>query len=200
MSTTLSISEQIEQVLLEEGSSKSAVVRRFNKMAGLFSQSNGKAPWDYTTKTQDQKRLAYAGFLLSKFGATIPTDNKRLKTAGDVVFSMSELGRVTSALDKALKEEGATFASVKKAYDSAVARLENKHLRDTKAKVASGDATKALLSSIKDKLTNHKADFVKSTEADDDVVAIEALLAEYKAIKVMKAITIKQSEPELINA
>lgn len=198
MSTTLSISEQIEQLLLEEGSSKSAVVRRFTKMAGLFTQSD-KSPWDYTTKTQDQKRLAYAGFLLSKFGSSIPTD-KRNKTAGEVLFSMSDLGRVTSALDKALKEEGATFASVKKAYDSAVARLDAKALRNTKAKVASGDATKALLSAIKEKLSNHKADFVKSTEADDDVAAIEALLAEYKAIKVMKAITIKQSEPELINA
>jgi hypothetical protein len=198
MSTTLSISEQIEQLLLEEGSSKSAVVRRFTKMAGLFTQSD-KSPWDYTTKTQDQKRLAYAGFLLSKFGSSIPTD-KRNKSAGEVLFSMSDLGRVTSALDKALKEEGATFASVKKAYDSAVARLDAKALRTTKAKVASGDATKALLSAIKEKLSNHKADFVKSTEADDDVAAIEALLAEYKAIKVMKAITIKQSEPELINA
>ena len=198
MSTTLSISEQIEQLLLEEGSSKSAVVRRFTKMAGLFTQSD-KSPWDYTTKTQDQKRLAYAGFLLSKFGSSIPTD-KRNKSAGEVLFSMSDLGRVTSALDKALKEEGATFASVKKAYDSAVARLDAKALRTTKAKVASGDATKALLSAIKEKLANHKADFVKSTEADDDVAAIEALLAEYKAIKVMKAITIKQSEPELINA
>jgi len=200
MTTTLSISEQIEQVLLEEGSSKSAVVRRFNKMASLFTQSGGKSPWDYTTKTQDQKRLAYAGFLLSKFEGTIPVDNKRLKTAGDVLFSMSDLGRVTSALDKELKSETATFASVKKAYDSAVARLDAKALRTTKAKVASGDATKALLSSIKEKLTNHKADFVKSSEADDDVKAIEALLAEYKAIKVMKAITIKQGEPELINA
>jgi len=199
MSTTLSISEQIEQVLLEEGSSKSAVVRRFNKMASLFTQSGGKSPWDYTTKTQDQKRLAYAGFLLSKFGSSIPTD-KRNKTAGDVLFSMSDLGRVTSALDKELKSETATFASVKKAYDSAVARLDAKALRTTKAKVASGDATKALLSAIKEKLSNHKADFVKSTEADDDVAAIEALLAEYKAIKVMKSITITQSEPELINA
>jgi hypothetical protein len=198
MSTTLSISEQIEQLLLEEGSSKSAVVRRFTKMAGLFTQSD-KSPWDYTTKTQDQKRLAYAGFLLSKFGSSIPTD-KRNKSAGEVLFSMSDLGRVTSALDKALKEEGATFASVKKAYDSAVARLDAKALRTTKAKVASGDATKALLSAIKEKLSNHKADFVKSTEADDDVAAIEALLAEYKAIKVMKAITITQSEPALINA
>jgi hypothetical protein len=197
MSTTLSISEQIEQLLLEEGSSKSAVVRRFTKMAGLFTQSD-KSPWDYTTKTQDQKRLAYAGFLLSKFGSSIPTD-KRNKTAGEVLFSMSDLGRVTSALDKALKEEGATFASVKKAYDSAVARLDAKALRTTKAKVASGDATKALLSAIKEKLTNHKADFVKSSEADDDVAAIEALLADYKAIKVMKAITITQSEPALIN-
>jgi Tol biopolymer transport system component len=199
MSTTLSISEQIEQVLLEEGSVKSAVVRRFNKMAGLFSQSNGKAPWDYTTKTQDQKRLAYAGFILSKFALSIKTD-KRNKTAGDVVFSMSDLGRVTSALDKALKAEGATFDSVKKAYEVAVSRLDAKALRDTKAKVASGDATKALLSAIKEKLSNHKADFVKSTEADDDVAAIEALLADYKAIKVMKAITITQSEPALINA
>lgn len=198
MTTTLSISEQIEQLLLEEGSSKSAVVRRFTKMAGLFTQSD-KSPWDYTTKTQDQKRLAYAGFLLSKFGSSIPTD-KRNKSAGEVLFSMSDLGRVTSALDKALKEEGATFASVKKAYDSAVARLDAKALRTTKAKVASGDATKALLSAIKEKLSNHKADFVKSTEADDDVAAIEALLAEYKAIKVMKAITITQSEPALINA
>ena len=197
MSTTLSISEQIEQLLLEEGSSKSAVVRRFTKMAGLFTQSD-KSPWDYTTKTQDQKRLAYAGFLLSKFGSSIPTD-KRNKTAGEVLFSMSDLGRVTSALDKALKEEGATFASVKKAYDSAVARLDAKALRTTKAKVASGDATKALLSAIKEKLTNHKADFVKSSEADDDVAAIEALLADYKAIKVMKAITITQSEPALIS-
>lgn len=200
MTTTLSsISEQIEQLLLEEGSSKSAVVRRFKKMAGLFSQSD-KSPWDYTLKTNDQKRLAYAGFLLSKFGGSIPTDNKRLKTEGDVVFSMSDLGRVTSAVEKALKADGATFASVKTAYDKAVGRLEATALRNSKAKVASGDATKTLFSSIKDKLINHKADFTKSTEADDEVVAIEALLAEYKAIKVIKAVTIKQSEPELINA
>lgn len=199
MTTTLtSADEQIEQLLLEEGTSKSAVTRRFTKMAGLFSQSV-KSPWEYTLKTQDQKRLAYAGFLLSKFAGSIPTD-KRNKTAAEVLFSMSDLGRVTSALEKALKADGATFASVKTAYEKAVARLEATALRNSKAKVASGDATKNLMSSIKEKLTNHKADFVKSTEADDEVAAIEALLAEYKAIKVMKAVTIKQSEPELINA
>jgi hypothetical protein len=199
MSTTLStISEQIEQLLLEEGSSKSAVVRRFTKMAGLFSQSD-KSPWDYTTKTQDQKRLAYAGFLLSKFGATIPVD-KRNKTAGEVLFSMSDLGRVTSAIEKALKAEGATFASVKTAYDKAVARLEATALRNTKTKVANGDATKELFERMAGKLEEHSADFVPSTEADDFVARIEAALAKYKKTPLTKVVSVTQSEPALINA
>jgi hypothetical protein len=199
MTTTLSsISEQIEQLLLEEGSSKSAVVRRFTKMAALFSQSD-KSPWDYTLKNQEQKRLAYAGFLLSKFGGTIPTD-KRNKTAGEMVFSMSDLGRVTSALEKALKADGATFASVKTAYDKAVSRLEATALRNSKAKVASGDATKDLFERMADKLEEHSADFVRSTEADDQVLRMKAAIHKYEAIKVTKAVAITQSEPELINA
>lgn len=199
MSTTLpSISEQIEQLLLEEGSSKSAVTRRFTKMATLFSQSD-KSPWDYTLKNQDQKRLAYAGFLLAKFGATIPVD-KRNKTAGEVVFSMSDLGRVTSALEKALKAEGATFASVKTAYDKAVGRLEATALRNSKTKVANGDTTKDLLERMATKLEDHSADFVRSTEADDYVARIKQAIAKYEAIKVTKAVAITQSEPELINA
>lgn len=199
MTTTLSsISEQIEQALLEEGSSKSAVVRRFNKVAALFSKSD-KSPWDYTLKNQDQKRLAYASFMLSKFAGTIPTD-KRNKSEAEVLFSMSDLGRVTSALDKAIKAENATFASVKTAYDKAVSRLEATALRNSKAKVASGTATTDLFERTADKMEEHSADFVRSTEADDQLARIKAMIAKYEAIKVTKAVAITQSEPELINA
>ena len=199
MTTTLtSADEQIEQLLLEEGNSKSAVTRRFNKMAGLFSQS-AKSPWDYTLKTNDQKRLAYAGFLLSKFGGSIPTD-KRNKTGAEVLFSMSDLGRVTSALEKALKADGATFASVKTAYEKAVARLEATALRNSKAKVASGDATKALFERMADKAEEHSANFVRTTEADDFVARLKAAIAKYEATPLTKVVAIQQSEPELINA
>lgn len=198
MSTILSISEQIELALLEEGTSKSAVVRRFNKMGSLFSQSD-KSPWDFTLKVEAQKRLAYAGYLLAKFGSSIPTD-KRNKTAADVLFTKQDLGKVTSILEKALKAEGATYDSVMKAYEKGVARLEAGALRKNKEAIASGDKTKNLAISIADKLEAHTADIVKSVDADDAVARIKAWIAKYEAQKVTKAVTIKQSEPELINA
>lgn len=199
MSTTLPISQQIEQVLLEEGTSKDATTRRFNKMAGLFSQTD-KSPWDFTLKVEAQKRLAYAGFLLAKFGGSIPTNAKKKQTEVDVLFGMSDLGKVTVALEKALKEDKPTFASVLKAYEKAVARMEATARRKNKEAIASGDKTKTLAISIADRLEAHQADIVKSNEADEAVSRIKAWVTKYEAQKVTKAVTIKQSEPELINA
>ena len=66
--------------------------------------------------------------------------------------------------------------------------------------MASGDATKDLFERMANKLEEHSADFVRSTEADDYVARIKAAIAKYEAIKVTKAVAITQSEPELINA
>lgn len=188
MSTIL---EQIESLIASEGNGRTATANRFGTMATLFRSDRTLTATQFSTKNQAQKRLVLAGYILSKYDISIPAKSKL--TQAQVLFGWTDLGhaKVSTKVEKAI-EAGLPIEKVESVYGKAVTAKNLALVKEKSSGEYKVKATTTLLESIAERL--EKADFAKSAESDAEITRIEKAIATYKAVKMVKPVTVVTTE------